>query len=202
MKLYDNFLKVLSEINYTGPVWVTEVGFPTGGFWPLKIPMESLSTYVVKIIAGAAARGARILMWYEFIDGVDSGTKTLSIEAYYGLAYPDYARKNGAWAYELCARYLPGSRYTPEFPVKENIPSNIVSFCFLNGTSGNSTLILWNDRNQSQRMRITLSGTVLLHDISTGISSHIPNETILDIGNQPLFITWQGTGIPRLSRAN
>jgi hypothetical protein len=205
MRLYDNFLKVLAEINYTGPVWVTEAGYPTGGFYPIRISMELLPSYVIKTIVGSAARGARVVLWYELFDAQNEGETSLdtwNIGLFYGLTYPDYTRKNGAWAYELCARFLPGSRYTPELPVRQNISSSIVSFCFLDGTSGNNTLILWNDGILSQRVRLSLPGTVLLHDISTGISSPLSGETILDVEKQPLFITWQGTGIPRLSRAN
>jgi hypothetical protein len=202
MRIYDNFLKILSEINFTGSVWITEAGYPTGGWYPTKAPLNEFPSYVVRTIVGAAARGASTLLWYELYDRADAGTKSNDSEAYFGLAYPDYTRKNGGWAYELCARFLPGSRYTPELPVREGIASNIVSFCFLGGTSGNNTLILWNDRNGNQNIRLTLSGNIYLYDISTGISSPLLDGTILAIGSQPLFITWQGTDIPRLSRTN
>jgi len=202
MKVYDNFLKVLSEINYHGPVWVTEVGYPTGGRYPvIKTTLEKYPAYVVKTIAGSAARGARVLLWYQLFDGYNEGIvmKPNKTEDHYGLVYPDYDRKNGAWAYELCARFLPGSRYTPEFPQRENIPGNIVSFCFLGGLTGSNTLILWNDKNKTQKLNLFLFARALLHDISTGESRPLPAGTALEIGKQPLFITWQGAEVPRLT---
>ena len=56
MQVYDRFLKTLADINFTGPVWITEAGYPTDG-WPLiKAPLEEFPSYVIKTISGAAAR--------------------------------------------------------------------------------------------------------------------------------------------------
>jgi hypothetical protein len=201
MKLYDKFLKILSEINYTGPVWITEVGYPTRGWYPTRVSPEKQPSYVIKTIAGAAARGARVLSWYELFDAhnrEEVPPYTMDSEKFFGLAYPDYSRKESAWAYELCARFLPGSRYAPEFPRKENIPSNIVSFCFMGGKSDANTLIVWNDRNRFQKVNLRLSTLALLHDITTGQNSYLPQETVLDVGKEPLLITWQGAEVPFL----
>jgi len=202
MKVYDNFLKVLSEINYHGPVWITEVGYPTGGRYPIiKTTPEKFPSYVVKTIAGTAARGARILLWYELFNAHNEReiSKPNKTEDHYGLAYPDYSRKDGAWAYELCARYLPGSRYAQEFVQRENMPKSIVSFCFLEGVTGSNTLILWNDKNRLQTVNLSLAAQAFLHDISTGESLPLPAGAVLQIGKQPLFITWQGADVPRLT---
>jgi len=201
MMVYDTFLKVLPEINYTGPVWITEVGYPTGGWYPTKVSLEKLPSYVVKTISGAAARGAKNLLWYQLFDAYNEGEvpDTRNSEHYFGLIYPNYIRKDGFFAYELCARFLPGSRYTPEFPERENIPSNIVSFYFVGGMPENNTLILWNDRSKVQKLKLLLPVPFLLYDISTGKSRPLSAETVLDIGEKPLIITWKGTDIPRLT---
>ena len=198
MKIYDKFLDVLSEINYQGPVWITEMGYPTAGWYPTKVSLEEQPSYVVKTITGAAGRGARVLLWYEFADHYNEGEvpkkETRNSENFFGLYYPNYQRKNGAFAYELCARFLPGSIYLSELPLRENLPSGIVSFCFFNGTSGSNTMILWNDKNRPQKVSLQLPADALLHNISTGKSYPLYHE--LEIGKQPLFITWQGTDLP------
>jgi hypothetical protein len=203
MRIYDSFAKTLSEINYTGPVWVTEIGFPTGGWYPNSVSENKFPSFIVKTIAGIASRGARVLLWYHMFDSLDIGKKSLDSENYFGLNHKDFTRKAGSYAYELCARFLPGSRYVPELPQRENIPSNIVSFCFLNEISGNNTpgintLILWNDRKSNQQIELNLQAPALLHDISTGQNTTLPTDTTLDITNKPLIITWQGTAIPRI----
>jgi hypothetical protein len=201
MKIYDNFIKTLSEINYSGPVWVTEIGYPTGGWYPTRVSKNKFPIYIVKTIAGTAARGARVLLWYEMFDSLNAGEKSIDSEDHFGLLHKDFIRKAGSWAYELCAHFLPGSRYVPELPQRENIPSNIVSFCFLDGTSGNNTLILWNDNKNTQKIELQLAPLdhpALLHDISTGQNIPLPVNAALGITDKPLIITWQGTDIPRI----
>ena len=208
MRLHDRFLNVLSEINFTGPVWITEIGYPTDGWFPLKVSMENLPSYVIKNIVGSAARGARVLLWYDFFDHYNEGevpkgtSLTKRTEISYGLVYPDYGRKNGSFAYELCARFLPGSIYTPELPIRENIPASIVSFTFINGNTGDSTLVLWNDSTGIINVNLQIPETAIIHDISTGLNRTLSTESSmgvsLEIGTRPLFITWQGPGIPRI----
>jgi hypothetical protein len=199
MKVYDKFLNVLSEINYTGPIWITEAGYPTAGWYPTKVSLKEFPSYVVKTIVGAATRGPRVLLWYQLFDFYnlkETPFIKFDSEKFFGLAYPDYQKKSGAFAYELCAKYLPGSIYTDNLPLKENVPSSIVCFCFLGGTPGNNTLIIWNDSIITQKLKIQIQSPALLHDISSGNSVQMPSE--LKVGKEPLFITWTGDSIPRL----
>jgi len=200
MKVCDNFIKTMSDINFTGDILVTEMGFPTGGYYPTRVSLKNMPSYVVKTIAGCAARGTRMFLWYQFKDRYNYNEVQNKHNSgnFFGLVYPDLSRKDGAWAYELCARYLPASRYTPELPVRENVPSAIASFCFIDGVSGN-TLILWNDINGKRKVKISLSASFNLHDISTGESTRFTDEITLEITNKPVFITWQDSTVPRIS---
>ena len=202
MRLHDKFLRIMSDINFTGTVWITEIGNPTGGRYPHKVTLEKLPSHVVKSMTGTAARGTRAALWYELFDHYNKDEvppKTTDSEKFFGLVYPDLSRKDGANAYELCARYLPGSRYAPDYLQRQNIPSSIISFCFLEGTSGNNTLVVWNDRKRSKKARLHLDAPAILYDITTGKGQPLSVETILEIGKKPLMITWQGTTVPRLS---
>ena len=203
MRLYDILTKLNSEINFNRDIFISEIGFPTGGLYPHRVSMRNLPSYVVKTIVGSASRGAKALLWFQFSDNYIEGEypNKIDSELYFGLIFGDYTRKNGAWAYQVCSRYLPGSRYVPELPIKERIPSNINSFCFTNGINGNA-LILWNNINIRQRVRLSLSSLFYLHNISNGNYSELSNEVILDITSEPLFITWQGSSVPKISRIN
>jgi len=200
MNVYDKFSKTLSETNFNWPIWITEVGYPTGGWYPTKVNQEKYPIFIVKTLTGAAARGARTLLWYEIFDRVDTGKSSMDSENHFGLINKDFSRKQGSWAYELCARYLPGSRYIPELPLRENIPANIVSFCFLGGVSGNNTLILWNDKRRAQKIKLNLPESSLVHDISTGEHSPLPADSFINVTYKPLIITWQGADIPRITK--
>jgi hypothetical protein len=198
----DNFNKILSKINFQGDSWITEVGFPTSGIYPSRVSLKNFPAYVVKTITGAAVRGIRTLIWYQFTDPHKLGEfpNRHNSEMYFGLVYYDQTRKDGAWAYELCAQYLPGTQYDPALPLRENIGFNIASFCFIGNESETNTLIIWNNRNSRQKIKIDLSSPMTVHDISTGNYSSLPNEAVLEVTNQPIFITWQGDLIPHLSR--
>ena len=200
MQVYDQFLKIIKEINFTGDIWITEIGYPTGGWYPIKVSLENFPSYVIKSIAGAAARGSKTLLWYHLFDHHLNGKApdNFNSEMFFGLIYRDYSRKNGSYAYELCARYLPGARYMPNLPLKSNVPNNIVSFCFMQGAAEKNTLILWNDMIGKQQIRVTLSVPITLHDISTGKSAELTDGSTLDITASPVFITWEGDTLPQI----
>ena len=205
MRLYDKLEKIMSDINFKGPVWITEIGHPTGGLYPHKTTLEKFPTYVVKELCGVAARGARVTLWYQLFDRYNEGEvppskfTLMESEKYFGLLYPNHKRKDGANAYALCGKFLPGSRYTPDYLQREKIPSSIVSVCFLEGKSGNNTLVLWNDRNRAKKATLYLDAPAMLYDISTGEGRPLSAAATLEIGAKPLMITWQGTAVPRLS---
>jgi hypothetical protein len=202
VKLYDKFTSVLAEFNYLGALWITEAGYPTGGWYPTAVNEDEQPAYVVKTITGIAARGARALLWYELFDSYNKGEspEPLNSEAYFGLVYPDYTKKKGAYAYMLCARYLAGKEYRPDLIEKINIPKSLISFYFA-GKEGNNTLVLWNDKKSAVKIHISLGNTAFLHDVSTGEKTAIPGETELDIDYMPVIITWDDEepyGVPQI----
>jgi len=200
MRVYDSFLRTMSKIDFKGEIVISEIGYPTGGWYPHRVTMRNLPSYVLKTIVGSASRGAKILLWFQFSDNYIEGEypNKIDSELYFGLTYRDFTRKNGAWAYEICARYLPGSRYAPELPIRERISSSIVSFCFMNGRKGN-TLILWNDVIGKQRIKISVGSSFSAHNISTGENNIFQDETFLEVSRVPIVITWEGSSAPKIS---
>jgi len=201
MRLLDIFFKTVLEIDFNGDIWITEVGYPTSGWYPSRVSLRKMPTYVIKTIAQAAARRIRGIVWYDLKDSYKYGEypNNFDSELYFGLVYSDFSRKSGAWAYELCARYLPGSRYNPELPIKEGIKSNIVTLCFTGNESDTNTLIIWNDKNTKQKIKVTIPSLITIHDISSADNYSLQNEAIVEITDKPVFITWQGSSIPHIS---
>jgi hypothetical protein len=191
VRLYDKFISVLAEFNYSGPVWVTEMGYPTGGWYPTSVSEDEQPSYVVKTITGVASRGARALLWYELFDSYNKGKseEPRNSETYFGLLYPDYTRKKGFHAYSLCANYLAGKEYRPDLIEKNGLPKTLIIFYFA-GKTGNNTLVLWNDKNSTIKVHVSFGNSGLLHDVSTGGNTPIPGKIELDIGPVPVIITW------------
>jgi len=205
LRLHDKMVRICSLVNYTGDVWITEIGHPTGGKYPHRTTLEKLPSYVVKDLCGTAARGARAVLWYQLFDRYkkdDVHPKTkMESEKYFGLVYPDYERKAAAYAYELCARNIAGSVYTPDYLKREKAPSSIVSFCFLNGIADNNTLVLWNKGKRHKKVSLSLEAPATSYDITTGKGTQLSNAAALAIGRQPVIITWQGDAVPKMTKA-
>jgi hypothetical protein len=193
LKLYDNMVRILEKNSYTGEIWITEVGFPVGGWYPTKTTENNMPAHVVKTITGLAARGARLILWYQLFYDFNPGEvppkHRNDSEKFFGLAYPNFTLSKGAHAYRLCARYLAGSEYDSSLPLRTGIPRSIVSLYFKN--SDGHALFLWNDRNSEVSLSISLSGSGEIHDISNGISSPVPREAGIKIGAMPVIITWK-----------
>ena len=203
MRLTDKFFRIMSDIHFTGDIWITEIGHPNGGWYPHKVSLEGLPSHVVKSMTGAATRNIKALLWYQLLDSYNKDEvppeKMKDSEKFFGLVYPDFSRKNGANAYALCAKFLPGSRYVPDYVQREKIPSSIASYCFLDGQSGNHTLVLWNDRKRPKKVNLSLNAPSVLYDITTGKGKPLTKEAALEIGRQPVIVTWLGTAVPRLT---
>ncbi|NJL73303.1 MAG: hypothetical protein HC888_18090, partial [Candidatus Competibacteraceae bacterium] len=46
------------ERGFTGELWVTEVGYPTGGLYPTSTDLNGQADRVVKVLTGAAVQGS------------------------------------------------------------------------------------------------------------------------------------------------
>jgi hypothetical protein len=191
-KQYDRMAAILENTGYTGDIWVTEIGYPTGGWYPNRVSEKNLPAYVVKTMASLAARGAQKIFWYELYDKHNQGQSTtpLNSEGFFGLVFPDGTQKPGAQAYALCARYLAGARYEPELPHGISVPQAATALYF-HGDTGNNTLVLWKDKSTALTFRISLPGDGTLHDVVTGSGEAIPRNAVITLKDMPLIITWQ-----------
>jgi hypothetical protein len=200
IKQIDKLRRILEEYNYPGEIWVTEAGYPTAGLYPTGNNLKKYPEYIVKTITTLAARGIRNLIWYELMDEYNRGKAPdpWNPSNYFGLIYPDNTRKNGAAAFILCSRYLPGTEYRPEFPEKTDLPSPVTALYF-HGKDDSNTLVLWNDSFGKSALRLIIPGTERLsHDISSGIAEPLPGETLISLTRTPMFITWNGDSAVRI----
>ena len=154
---------------------------------------EKYPSYIVKTIAGLAARGARMFAWYELFDEYNAGAEKskLNSEDFFGLIYPDFSFKKGADAYALCAKLIAGAAYSP---VKFNDSSLQALHFVKKDTGGNFShaLFLWND---TKKVRITLSAnsgaapnTYKLYDIDTG--AYTQAAPTIEVGSKPVIVQW------------
>jgi hypothetical protein len=177
------------------------VGFPTGGEYISQVAEDRMPEEVIKTITLLAAGGAARVFWYQLFDDRDyTDTTSTSSEDYFGLAcfsppaVPVITKKKGADAFALCGKYIPGTVYRPDLPLRSNDGGGIRAYCFQGPEQ--SALILWADTievSEAKAVMVTLPGTdQTRYDIETGASTVVSGETVTDnLGKAPLFLTWK-----------
>jgi hypothetical protein len=95
--LYDKFTALMKKMDYTGDIWVTEIGYPTAGISPNRISEKNLGAYIADTYTALALRGARVIVWYHLKDDHTKDTipASLDSERFFGLVYRDYEKKTG-----------------------------------------------------------------------------------------------------------
>jgi len=207
VKQVDKLRKIMEEFSYDKPIWITEVGYATGGIYFSSNRLKRYPEYIVKTLSGLAARGMRNALWYELLDEYNSGKapNRWNPSQFFGLVYPDKTFKPGAEAFMLTARNLAGAEYSPEFPLRDGVSKKITSLYF-SKQDGESVLLLWKNSRfgaaggESIHLSIPGAADITRHDIHTGGAISLLNESIIGITRDPVFITWKGGGIPRITK--
>jgi len=204
VKVCDSIFNILKDFNYSGEIWVTEMGYPTSGWFPTRVSEKQYPSYIVKTLAGIATRNINVLLWYEFFDEYNPGEipSRWNSENFFGLVYPNSDLKSGYHAFSLCGKNLAGKEYRPDLPKRNNLPERTVSLCFSggelrpglaapSGDQNENVLIIWNENGSSYPAKIYLPGSdQRLYDIGTGTYKILEQEIF--INKTPLFITWTG----------
>jgi hypothetical protein len=195
-RLFLEFRAHVAKYGFEDRIWITEAGYPTGGWYPTAISEKNFPAYIVKTFIGLTINGAKKVLWFQLFDPVERSKS--DSEDYFGLVRSrnDYTSK-GAEAFRLCAVYLPGATYHPELPLRKNLPNTLHSFYF-EQPSGGRTLVMWKDGGTINLMLQASENGYTRHDIVTGNAETITSQTVIEVGNKPVFITWQGGGLPSL----
>jgi len=200
--IYRKTRALAAKYGFADKVWVTEVGYPTGGRRITKVTEERFPEYVVKTFVKLAVAGTQKILWYQLFDP-PTRSNIKNSEQFFGLvrSREDYTSK-GAEAFRLCALYLAGTVYRPDLPRREKLPKSLKTFYFECKNETGGTLVLWkNGRPGQVKLNIpdgNNTGMFTVHDPVSGNTLEISAGTVLNIGSMPVFVTWQGGGIPVL----
>lgn len=188
--LYDELKVELQEVGFKGDIWVTEIGYPTRGWYLSRVPEEQKPSYVIKTLAGLLVRGARVVFWYELFDKYPKGMapSALDSELYFGLNYPDFKPKKGAAAYTLLATLLAGATYKPDLvKVSPELQHTLEILPFL-GPDGQKVLLLWSKTGEKVYLRVSPLKGLFQVDIATGCRKQIPPEEYFAVGEEVIFL--------------
>jgi hypothetical protein len=190
-RLYRAFRAIAAEYGFADKIWVTEAGYPTGGWYPTATSEKNFPAYIVKTFVNLALNGAQKILWYQLFDPPKRVSR--NSEHFFGLvrSRDDYTSK-GAEAFRLCALHLAGTIYRPDLPSREKLPRSLQTFYFEQPTGG-GTLVLWKEGATTQVTLQTPAGSAM-HDAVSGSSTPMPAETTITVGSMPVFVTWTGDG--------
>lgn len=193
--LYDKLKEELQEVGFKGDIWVTEIGYPTRGWYLSRVSEEQKPSYVIKTLAGLLVRGARVVFWYELFDKYPKGMapSALDSELYFGLNYPDFKPKKGAAAYTLLARRLAGATYRPDLvKVSPELKHTLEILPFLR-PDGQKVLLLWSRTGETVYLRVSPIEGLFQVDIATGYRKQIPPEGYFTVEETPIFLSQEHT---------
>jgi len=168
-RLTANFMKELRSMGFEGEFWITEIGFPTEGFYPSRVREPDFPATLTKTVALLAVSGPSRIVWYSLSDRyMASGERRdrsiiKSSEDYLGISYPDYSPKIGAWAYAAMIRIVQGSIFDPGVVVISGRADSLKVFPFRmrNGCLG---IVAWADGAVGVESSSVLSGHQLSLD--------------------------------------
>ncbi|MCL1930502.1 MAG: cellulase family glycosylhydrolase [Treponema sp.] len=194
-RLYNEFRAMVAEYGFADKIWITEAGYPTGGWYPTATSEKKFPAYIVKTFVNLSIGGAQKILWYQLFDPLSRVSR--NSEHFFGLvrSREDYTSK-GAEAFRLCAVHLAGTIYRPDLPPREKLPRSLRTFYFERPTGG-GTLVLWKEGVTARVTLQTPTGSAL-HDPVSGSSTPMPAETTITVGSMPVFVTWTDNGAVRV----
>ncbi|MDR0487088.1 MAG: beta-galactosidase, partial [Treponema sp.] len=97
-RLYDQFKKIADGYGFGDKIWITEVGYPTGGWYPTRVSEQKFPAYIIKTFVLLAAKGGNKIFWYQLFD--PAAREKGNSEDFFGLvrSREDYTSK-GAEAF-------------------------------------------------------------------------------------------------------
>ena len=188
--------ELMKDYGFQGELWITEMGYPTGGSYPHAVSEELQGVYIAKSISSSFAAGVDRIIWYQLYDRYLPGEAPdrTSSEAFFGVAYPDYSLKTGGAVIARMAPILNRSFWAPEL-LSDNPPANIPAIIYpFRDTEGNITVVAWSGLG---RMNVELRGFrdgAVIYETKTGKESTWHPGDSVPLSPEPLIITGMSEG--------
>ncbi len=200
---YQEFLRVrnaAAKHGHPGAIWITEVGVPDGGVYPWRAARGRAPEHVLKAYAIATAMGIQTVLWHCHRDAEPERMRAFprDSEHFFGLLTHDFEWKPAAHAYHLVAEHCNGSDVRADLVTASGglAARQLRSVLYRHG-DGRSALVLWYEPGlrPAARARVkvrlgALDAPAMLHDITSDYARPVLDR-VLDVGETPLFITYQ-----------
>lgn len=182
--------EILDQYNFPGELWVTEIGFPTGGSYPHALDEKNQGAYAARTISSSLAAGVDRLFWYHLYDRYPSGEAPpgTSSEAFFGIAYRDGTLKNGGETIRRLGPLLQEASWAPEL-LEEHPPANIPAAIYpFRNADGTVTVVAWSRMARPALILEGFSGDVDIYETGSTEDVVVDSGTLLQLGPEPLII--------------
>ncbi|MCP4639587.1 MAG: cellulase family glycosylhydrolase [bacterium] len=199
---YNEFKRVrnaVAKFGHPGPVWITELGAPTGGVYPWCVPAGRRAGHLIKAYTVATSLGIDKLFWHCHGDAsLERAQKDpLNSEHFFGLVTDEGEWKPAAYAYRLFSEHCNNSVIRCDLvDVSAGVTARQLRTTLYRRGNGESALVLWFEPGLRQHgsARVTidlgpLDTPALMHDVASGFQDHLL-ESVVDVTDKPLFITF------------
>ena len=189
-QMSSDFMSYVRSLGFQGKFWITEVGFTTQGIYPWTIPDAQYPAQLVKAVTMLSVTGVEKLVWYTLTNKylanqAPTGETLVSLaEAYFGVAYPDYTPRNGAYAYQAVAKSIQGSTYVPDLIQNFSARDWIKVYPFIR-SDGRMAVVAWADLPARVEFSKQVSGALLAID---GPGTNPFSGQVLRLSSQPLVL--------------
>lgn len=183
--------EILDQNDYPGELWVTEIGYPTGGNYPQAVDEEKQGAFAAKAISSFIAAGVDRLIWYQLYDAYppDEAPPGTSSEAFFGIAYPDDTLKSGGETMRRLGLMLQEASWAPEL-LKEKPPANIPAAIYpFRKSDGGVAVVVWSRIGRPALVLEGFYGDIEIYETGTSEDVVVDSGTLIQLGPEPLIIS-------------
>ncbi len=203
---YNEFWKLIGtarRFGHPGPVCVTEMGSPDGGYYPWRSDGDKLAAHTIKAYTIGTNLGSPLMNWYCLRDDSlkEQQEKPDNSELFFGLLRPDNSWKSSAHAYRLFSQNCTRCEIRGDLlRVTGGLAARQLRSTLYRRDNGDSALVLWYESGlrpgSGTRVRVdlgALSELPVLHDIASEQEQPWLDREI-DVSEQPVVITFKQGG--------
>ena len=192
---YNTSYKIMElcrNLGFKGEFRITEVGFPTGGYYPTKSSEEGQGRYYLETVNYLNYLNLPYTIWYTLGNSADFNPK--DSEEQFGLflvgEFNQYEYKTGGWAFRRYSELISGKILVANSTqVDKKLTNKIIISTYITTLDSKDVtlLLIGNTKEKDLVLEGFESGTI--YNCSTGeIKKYNPGDRLILLKDEPLIV--------------
>lgn len=181
--------KVKQENGFNGELWITEMGYPTGGLYPWRVSEKKFPSRIIKSLVYGLSNNIQTIIWYELFDSWNQ--KWYNSENFFGLIKRTngYVYKKGAFAFRAIANSISTSRLMND---KVKCMTGNIQYYYFEKLNGDGLLVAWRNGNRRKtHFCIPASECSQWSISSSDIQTYPQGSFTMNVGREPVVLTFK-----------